>query len=45
MTRALIAMCGHAEGKQMCELFGLNEFVPASTSDYAEVIKLWRGKR
>ena len=40
-TQALSKMCTHREGKQLCELFGVETFVPADTQAFQKAIDLW----
>ncbi len=42
LTSALVKMCSHADGKQMCELFGIDAFVAVDPKIYEPVDKLWR---
>lgn len=42
---ALVKMCGHPDGKQMCELFGIDAFVAAEPKVYEPVDKLWRANK
>ena len=42
---ALVKMCGHADGKQMCELFGIDAFVAADPKAYNTVDKLWHAHK
>jgi hypothetical protein len=44
-SRALSKMCKHQDGKPLCELFGVESFVPADTTAFAEVIHLWDSTR
>lgn len=41
-TRALSQVCSHQEGKKLCELFGVENFVPADLQAFQKVIDLWR---
>lgn len=40
--KALTGFCGHKDGKQFCELFGIDAFVPANASTYDGVKTLWK---
>jgi len=40
--KALTAFCGHKDGKQFCELFGIDGFVPANASTYDGAKALWK---
>jgi hypothetical protein len=40
-TQALSKICTHQEGKQLCELFGVETFVPADTQAFQKAIDLW----
>lgn len=40
--KALTSFCGHKEGKQFCELFGIDAFVPANASTYDGAKALWK---
>jgi hypothetical protein len=42
MTRAMLAMCGHAQGKKLCELFNIDGFKEAGPGSYDQVIKMWQ---
>ncbi len=42
LSDALVQMCKHADGKQMCELFGIDAFVAVDPKIYEPVDKLWR---
>ena len=42
LTNSLVKMCSHADGKQMCELFGIDAFVAVDPKIYDPVEKLWR---
>ena len=44
-SHALLKMCEHQDGKQLCDLFGLEGFVPADTADFAKAIHLWESTR
>ena len=41
-ARALSQVCKHQEGKQLCELFGVENFVPADSKAFQKVIDLWQ---
>ena len=41
-SRALSQICSHPEGKQLCELFGVETFVPADLQAFQKVINLWQ---
>jgi hypothetical protein len=40
-SRALSKICDHKEGKQLCELFGVEKFVSADVQAFNKVIELW----
>ncbi len=40
--KALTMFCGHKDGKQFCELFGIDAFVPANASTYDGQKALWK---
>ena len=40
-SQALSKICDHKEGKQLCELFGVEKFVPADVQAFKKVIELW----
>lgn len=40
-VQALAKLCEHRDGKQLCELFGIETFVPAEEQAYKKVIDLW----
>jgi hypothetical protein len=39
--KALETMCEHRDGKQLCELFGIERFVPADEQAFTTIITLW----
>jgi ABC-type phosphate/phosphonate transport system substrate-binding protein len=39
--KALAKMCEHRDGKQLCELFGIETFVPADEQAFKKIITLW----
>ncbi len=41
-ARALSRVCDHQEGKKLCELFGVENFVPVGLSAFQKVIDLWQ---
>jgi hypothetical protein len=41
-TRALSRVCSHPEGKKLCELFGVENFVPADLHAFGKAIDLWQ---
>lgn len=41
-ARALSRVCTHQEGRQLCELFGVENFVPADLQAFQKVIDLWQ---
>ncbi len=44
-AQALTGMCADPEGKKLCDLFGVDAFVPAEQSRIAPMIELWdKGK-
>ncbi|HOE82646.1 MAG TPA: PhnD/SsuA/transferrin family substrate-binding protein [Myxococcota bacterium] len=40
--KALTSFCDHKDGKQFCELFGIDAFVPANASTYSAPKALWK---
>ncbi len=44
LTGALSKMCDHEQGKEICEMFGLEAFVPADPGAYEAVIQLWNSE-
>lgn len=40
-TKALTGMCADSEGKKLCELFGVDAFVPVGAEVFAPMVKLW----
>ena len=40
-SQGLAKMCEHREGRQLCELFGIERFVPADEQAYKKTIDLW----
>ena len=42
MKKALDSMCDNAEGKKLCSLFGIDEFVASSGKTYQKVIDLYQ---
>ena len=40
-SQALSKICTHREGKQLCELFGVETFFPADIQTFQKVIALW----
>ncbi len=41
-ARALSEVCKHQEGKKLCELFGVETFVPADLQAFQKAIDLWK---
>jgi hypothetical protein len=41
-TRALSRVCSHQEGKKLCELFGVQNFIPVDSKAFQKVINLWQ---
>jgi hypothetical protein len=41
-ARALSRVCTHQEGKQLCELFGVESFVSADLQAFQKTIDLWK---
>jgi hypothetical protein len=41
-ARALARVCSHPEGKNLCELFGVEKFVPADVHAFQKAIDLWQ---
>jgi hypothetical protein len=44
-SQALLKMCDHQDGTQLCDLFGLEGFVPADSADFAKATHLWESAR
>lgn len=44
-SQALGKLCDHPDGKHLCELFGVETFVPADMKAFGKVIGLWDSKR
>ncbi len=44
LTQALSNMCSDSKGKELCELFGVESFVPADMAAYKGVKALWAQK-
>ncbi len=42
--KALGKMCEHREGRQLCELFGIERFVPADEQAFKTIITLWNAQ-
>jgi ABC-type phosphate/phosphonate transport system substrate-binding protein len=42
LTQALSAMCSHSKGKELCEMFGVEAFVPADASAFKKIMLMWR---
>jgi len=42
--KALEGMCGDAEGKKLCDLFGIEAFASVDPAIYDPLVKLWKGK-
>ncbi len=40
-ANALTGLCEHQEGRQLCELFGVEDFVPVGMDAFKKVIYLW----
>lgn len=40
-SKALQGMCGDAEGKKLCELFGIEAFVSVDAAVFEPMVKLW----
>lgn len=40
-TKALSSFCGHADGKQFCDLFGIDGFLPVDAGTYRAIETLW----
>lgn len=43
-AKALEGMCGDAEGKKLCDLFGIDSFNSVNPAIYEPMVKLWKGK-
>jgi ABC-type phosphate/phosphonate transport system substrate-binding protein len=41
-ARALSRVCSHPEGKKLCELFGVENFVPADVKAFQNAINFWQ---
>ncbi|NOZ01758.1 MAG: phosphate/phosphite/phosphonate ABC transporter substrate-binding protein [Deltaproteobacteria bacterium] len=39
--KAMIAFCGHPDGKSFCELFGIDRFAQVNTADFDAAQALW----
>ncbi len=44
-SQALSKICDHREGKQLCELFGVEKFVGADMQAFNKVIELWEANQ
>ena len=44
-ARALSRVCTHQEGKQLCELFGVENFVAADLQAFQKTIDLWKSEK
>ena len=44
-ARALSQVCKDQEGKQLCELFGVERFVPADVQAFQKAIDLWQSEK
>lgn len=44
-SQALGKLCDHPDGKYLCELFGVETFVPAEIKAFGKVIDLWDSKK
>jgi len=44
-ARALSRVCTHQEGKQLCELFGVESFVAADLQAFQKTIDLWKSEK
>ncbi len=42
LAKALQGMCSDTDGKKLCDLFGIEAFVPANSSAIDAMIKLWQ---
>jgi hypothetical protein len=42
LTKALVGLCRHPDGKEICDLFGMQAFAPAAAEDYQRVVELWK---
>lgn len=42
LQKALAGFCEHKEGRQFCELFGIDAFLPANASTYDAMRALWK---
>jgi hypothetical protein len=42
LQKAMGAFCGHKDGKQFCELFGIQGFVPVDATAFDSVRALWK---
>lgn len=40
-SQGLAKMCQHRDGRQLCELFGIERFVPADEQAFKTIITLW----
>jgi len=41
LLKALSSMCTHNKGKKLCELFGIDAFIPSEIKTFKQVITLW----
>ena len=41
LSKALSSMCTHDQGKKLCELFGIDAFIPSEEKTFEQVITLW----
>lgn len=44
-SKALGRLCDHPDGKHLCELFGVDTFVPADMKAFREVIEQWDSRK
>jgi ABC-type phosphate/phosphonate transport system substrate-binding protein len=44
-AHALSQVCKHQEGKQLCDLFGVENFVPTDLKAFQKVIDLWQSEK
>jgi ABC-type amino acid transport substrate-binding protein len=43
-AKALEGMCADAEGKKLCDLFGIDSFAAVDPAVFAPMVRLWSGK-
>lgn len=43
LQKAALALCSHPKGAEMCTMFGLDGFEPASAATYEQAVRAWGG--